>query len=85
MSATELTAHCDASLATVTRRLDALVRAELVGERTRPRADGHHDTVYAARLERVEVRLVDGDFEFDIARCERDMADELARLWGRFP
>lgn len=84
LSASELAERCDASLATVTRRLEDLAAADLVTEGTRPRTDGHHDTVYVAQLDRLEVRLRDGTFEFDVARRERDMADELTRLWGNF-
>lgn len=85
LSASELAERSDASLATITRRLDDLEAADLVAEQTRPRADGHHDTVYVARLDRLEVRLRDGEFEFELARRERDMTDELRRLWGKFP
>lgn len=84
LSASELADRCDASLATVTRRLNDLETASLITEQTRPRADGHHDTVYVAQLDRLEVRLRNGTFEFDVSRRDRDMTDELTRLWGRF-
>lgn len=83
-SATELAEHCDASLSTVTRRLNDLADAGLVEDRTRPRSDGHHDTVYAATLDRFEVRLRDGDLEFELDRTDRDAADELKDLWEKF-
>jgi hypothetical protein len=56
----------------------------LIDEQTRLRSDGHHDTVYVAQLDRFEVRLRDGELEFELQRRERDMTDELARLWGKF-
>lgn len=84
MSATELADRCDVSLPTVTRRVDRLLEAGLVEEATRLRPDGHHDDVYTATLDRAEVRLADGAFEFTLERDERDAADELKRLWERF-
>lgn len=84
LSKTELAEECDASLPTVSRRVDRLQTAGLVREETRARPDGHHDTVYVARLDTVEVRLRNGTLEHDIQRMERDMTDELERLWSKF-
>jgi len=79
----ELADACDASLPTVGRRVDALADADLLSEQTRARADGHHDAVYVATLDRVEVRLRDGDLDVDVQRMDRDMTDELQRLWRK--
>lgn len=84
MSQTELAEECDTSLPTVSRRIDRLEAAGLVREETRLRSDGHHDTVYVAQLDRFEVRLDDGEFEYDLQRVDRDMSDELERLWSKF-
>lgn len=81
MSATELSDHCDRSLPTVTRRLDRLTDADLVAETTRPRADGHHDTVYAPTLSSVRVDLADGEFETAVERADGDAADRLTSMW----
>lgn len=81
MSAAELQERCDASLATVTRRLEELTDAGLLSETTRPRADGHHDTVYAPTLERLEIELDDGEFRTAVDRRERDAADRLTDMW----
>ncbi|WP_323677731.1 helix-turn-helix domain-containing protein [Halorubellus sp. PRR65] len=83
-SKSELAASCDASLQTVSRRVDDLAAADLLREETRARPDGHHDAVYVATLDRFEVRLRDGDLVHDVARMDRDMTDELQRLWGKF-
>lgn len=80
----ELADACDASLPTVARRVDDLADADLLREETRARADGHHDAVYVATLDRAEVRLRDGELELDVQRMDRDMTDELQRLWGKF-
>jgi predicted transcriptional regulator len=80
----ELAEACDASLQTVSRRVEDLADADLLREATRARRDGHHDAVYVATLDRVEVRLRDGALEHDVARMDRDMTDELQRLWSKF-
>lgn len=82
-SATELAARCDLSTSSIYRRLDRLTDAGLVGERTRPRPDGHHETVYTARLDRFEVTIRDGELSWEIERESDDVADQLTRLWGK--
>lgn len=82
MASADLAERCDASRQTVYRRLDNLQDAGLLAERTRPRADGHHDTVYVATLSDIRVELREGEFDFELECREPDMADELSRLWG---
>lgn len=64
--------------------MDDLLDADLLAERTRPRSDGHHESVYVARLERLAVELDEGELSLTVERRETDPADELTRLWGRF-
>lgn len=84
LSAAALSDRCGVSTSAVYRRVDRLVDADLLDERTRPRSDGHHDTVYVAALDRFELRVVDGDIEWTVERTDTDVADELTRLWGKF-
>jgi len=84
LSAKELSDRCDVSQATVYRRLDRLTDTDLVAERTRPRADGHHDTVYTATLDEVSIKLRNGDLTVDLDRRGDDVADRLTRLWEEF-
>jgi len=84
LSAKELSDRCDVSQATVYRRVERLTDAGLVTERTRPRADGHHDTVYAATLDELTIRLRDGELAFELDRVGDDVADRLTRLWEEF-
>ena len=84
LSAVALSERCGVSTSAVYRRVDRLVDADLLDERTRPRSDGHHDTVYVAALERFELRVADGDIDWTIDRADPDVADELTRLWGKF-
>lgn len=81
LSATELGERLDASLSTVYRRLERLHDAGLVVEGTRPRADGHHDTVYSADLDEFTVSLADDGMEFELRRRREDVAGRLARRW----
>jgi predicted transcriptional regulator len=84
LSAAELSERCEVSTSAVYRRTDRLVAADLLCERTRPRSDGHHDTVYVAAIERFELSIRDGDLTWTVDRAETDVADELTRLWGKF-
>lgn len=84
LSATELSERCGVSPSSIYRRLDRLTDADLVGERTRPRSDGHHETVYVARLDRFEVTVRDGELAWEVDRERDDVADQLTRMWGKF-
>jgi predicted transcriptional regulator len=86
LSAAELGERCGVSTSGIYRRTDRLVDVDLLRERTRPRSDGHHDTVYVAALERFELTVRDGELEWAVDRAteETDVADELTRLWGQF-
>lgn len=83
-SASELGDRCGLSTSSIYRRLDRLTDADLVGERTRPRSDGHHETVYVCRLDRFELTVRDGDLSWGVDRQSDDVADQLTRLWGKF-
>lgn len=84
LSVAELAERCGVSDSAIYRRTDRLVAADLLSEQTRPRSDGHHDTVYVAALERFELSVRDGDLDWTVERGETDVADELTRLWGKF-
>ena len=53
-------------------------------KQTRPRRDGHHDTVYAATLEQIHITLDNGQFDRELDRGTEDVADRLQRLWCDF-
>jgi DNA-binding HxlR family transcriptional regulator len=83
MTAKALERHCDASRTTVYRRLEQLEELDLVKEQTRPRPDGHHDTLYVATLDECRLRLRDGRFTVELSRGN-DAVDRLTDLWERF-
>lgn len=84
LSARELAERRGLSTSSIYRRVERLAAADLVDERTRPRRDGHHETVYVAAVERVELAFRDGEVRWTVDRRSGDVADELSRLWGRF-
>jgi DNA-binding transcriptional ArsR family regulator len=89
MSATTLSERCDVSPSTVYRRLDSLQACGLVEERLRPRPDGNHHSVYAARLERFALEFEDGELRTETSmreepvdpEAETDPADRFTRMW----
>jgi len=83
-SAAELSDRCDVTVSAVYRRLERLASVGLVEERTRARSDGHHESVYVAALDELSIRLRDGQLECDLERRQRDVADDLTRLWEGF-
>jgi predicted transcriptional regulator len=80
MPVSTLEDHCDASEATIYRRLSDLRDYGFVAEHTEPDVEGgHHRQVYAARPRRITVELQDGRLECDVDRRE-PMADRFTRL-----
>lgn len=84
LSANELSEQCELSTSSIYRRLDRLTAADLVSEQTRPRSDGHHETVYVSRLDRFELTIRDGELNWGIDRDSDDVSDQLTRLWAKF-
>jgi predicted transcriptional regulator len=84
LSASELGDICGVSESTIYRRIDRLRAEALVAEQTRPRADGHHETVYVATLDRFEVELGEDGFELSVSRRGDDMIDQLTTMWEGF-
>lgn len=84
LTASEVTESCDLPQTSAYRKLEQLVAAGLVEERTRIDTDGHHATAYVRDCEGLVVDI-DGDPEFGIRVLrEREGPDErLAKLWTR--
>lgn len=56
-SASELETRCDASLSSIYRKIDSLLKAGLLEDRIRITETGKHTTEYVSRVERVELSL----------------------------
>lgn len=81
MSAPELSEACDASVSTIYRRIERLQRYDLLDEQLQLDRDGHHYKTYIARLERIEIELVDGSFELQVTYREETAADRFTDLF----
>jgi Fe2+ or Zn2+ uptake regulation protein len=82
MSANTLSEECDASLPTVYRRVERLVDCDLLAERTEIVEDGHHYSVYEARLQRLTIDLSDGDLHVSVEEQQpEDIADRFTTMW----
>jgi predicted transcriptional regulator len=80
MPVSTLEEHCDASEATIYRRLADLREHDLVAERTQPDVEGgHHRQVFAATPHRITVELREGRFECAVDSRE-PMADRFTSL-----
>jgi len=81
MSASELSEACDASTATVYRRIDDLTELGLLEESINVRSDGNHHRVYRATLQRFTLELADGEFTTEVEVESEDVADRFTRMW----
>lgn len=81
-SAKELSETCDASLPTIYRRVERLIDCGLLEEQTEIEDDGHHYSVYKARLKRLTVELEDDELTLKIEeQPTEDMADRFTNIW----
>lgn len=80
MSAQTLEEHCDASLATVYRRIEELRELGLVSEQTTFQSDGNHYKTFESNLEHLAVSIDDGNLEVAVDRCD-DAPDRLRIIW----
>lgn len=84
MSAAELSDACNASVSTIYRRLERLQEHDLVSEHLKLDRGGHHYKTYTARLERIEIELIDGAFEIEVTYRSADPADRFTDLFEGF-
>lgn len=80
LSAKSLSEECDMSISTVSRRVNRLLEHDLLIERTHIDPEGHHYNEYEAKLDRVDIKLLETGFEVRVALRE-DAADRLTRIW----
>lgn len=81
MSASELSETCDASKATVYRRIDELTDHGLMEESISVRPDGNHHRVYRATFRELTLGLADGEFTTTVECESEDVADRFTRMW----
>lgn len=76
----EMSRELGVARSTVYRRLDSLVEAGLVRERTRPASDGNHHAVYEAVVDRLTVDIDDGRLDCEI-HPDDDATARLTKVW----
>ncbi|MBV0901898.1 helix-turn-helix domain-containing protein [Haloarcula salina] len=82
-SAKELSDECNASLPTIYRRTERLIDCGLLEEQTKLEDEGHHHSVYKARLKRLTIELENNELTIDIEeRPAEKMADRFTNMWG---
>ncbi|USZ73468.1 winged helix-turn-helix domain-containing protein [Natronosalvus halobius] len=80
MTAKALSDACDASLATVYRRVSKLQNHGLLDERTSIDSDGTHRREFETVLEGLHVDLSEGEFTLTVDTCDT-LADNFTELW----
>ncbi|RNJ27120.1 winged helix-turn-helix domain-containing protein [Halosegnis longus] len=81
-SAKELSKECDASLSTIYRRAERLIDCGLLEEQTELRNDGHHYSVYRARIKRITIELEADELKLGIEdQRSKNMADRFTEMW----
>jgi DNA-binding transcriptional ArsR family regulator len=81
-TAKDLSEACDASLATVYRRVSTLQEHDLIEERSTVDDDGSHRRTFVTTLEELHVDLSDGELSLSVEVSD-DLADNFTALWGR--
>lgn len=80
MSAQELADHCDTSLPTIYRRINALLEYDLLQEETQIDEDGNHYKTFETNLERIVFEINDGAVDIDI-ELRKDLVDQFDEFW----
>lgn len=80
MSARQLATELDASRSTIYRRIEQLEVLNLLVESTEIDANGHHRSVYNARLNQITVELDEDEFSVQVDRREHP-ADQFTDMW----
>jgi predicted transcriptional regulator len=80
-TAKDLSDICDASLATIYRRVSTLQDHELVDERSTVDADGSHRRKYETTLEELHLEVEDGELTGSVTTRD-ELADNFTALWS---
>lgn len=80
VSARDLAEDIDVSLSTVYRQLERLRDSGLVIEETKLDPQGNHHHVYRTNIERIEIKIDDGEIRTAVER-RKDPADRFTQIW----
>jgi len=79
-TAKDLSDICDASLATIYRRVSTLQDHGLLEERSSVGSDGSHRSQFETTLEEIHVTMSDGELSLSLETCD-ELADNFTSLW----
>ena len=79
-TAKELSQRCDASLATIYRRLSTLQEHDLIRVHSTIGSGGEHKQRYETTIERLHVAISDGELELSVETRD-ELADNFNTLW----
>lgn len=79
VSAQELKDICDTSLPTIYRRVNALLRHDLLSDQLEVEPDGTHYNLYTSNLKEIHIRVEDGGFNVN-TEIRKDSVDQFGEL-----
>lgn len=79
ISAQELKDICDTSLPTIYRRVNALLRHDLLSDQLEVEPDGTHYSLYTSNLKEVHIRVEDGGFNVN-TEIRKNSVDQFGEL-----
>jgi len=79
-TAKELGQRCDASLATIYRRISKLQEHGLVRVHSTIGSGGEHKQLFETTIETLHVAIADGELELSVETRD-ELADNFTRLW----
>ncbi|MDS0301070.1 winged helix-turn-helix domain-containing protein [Halogeometricum sp. S1BR25-6] len=82
-TAKDLSEICDASLATIYRRVSTLQEHDLIKVHSTIGSGGEHKQRFETTLEAFHVSITEGNFELSVERRD-ELADNFRALWENF-
>jgi len=82
-TAKDLSEVCDASLATIYRRISTLRSHNLIAVHSTIGSGGEHKQLFETTVEAFHVSIADGEFELSVETRD-ELADNFASLWENF-
>ena len=82
-TAKELSQRCDASLATIYRRISTLQEHDLIRVHSTVGSGGEHKQLFETTIETLHVAISDGELELSVETRD-ELADNFTTLWTNF-
>lgn len=82
-TAKELSRRCDASLATIYRRIPTLQEHDLIRVHSTIGSGGEHRQLFETTIETLQLAISDGELKLSIETRD-ELADNFTTLWNNF-